>query len=255
MEWGKERKKEALSDLCRIICSLSWDLCFFVSPELVFALKENHNFLVTAALYLLHHALKISEMSDGSSGLSEIMLEMQRVLLSLTAPCSSAVRLLQLQGEGITGGQWSHHGHRGAEHAQECTWIQMMGCYGDGRLMMLFADSLTVPCQTIRCHGAARMLQFSIGIRLCLSWVTAEANIEKKQATRSKLSALSLHSWEQCESTVLPWLLQWTLVELMVITGFNGLQVILELAQWCCLLELQVAVTLLYNTSHLLCCT
>lgn len=87
----------------------------------MFALKENHNFLVTAALYLLHHALKISEMSDGSSGLSEIMLEMQRVLLSLTAPCSSAVRLLQLQGEGITGGQWSHHGHRGAEHAQECT--------------------------------------------------------------------------------------------------------------------------------------
>lgn len=61
----------------------------FFSPGLVFTLKKNLDFLRTSAPYLLHHAPKISKMSDSSSVLGEIMQEIWRSPISLTAPCFS----------------------------------------------------------------------------------------------------------------------------------------------------------------------
>lgn len=197
MEQEKERKKkEELSDLFRIIFSLSWGLCIFFSPGLVFALKKNLDFLRTSAPYLLHHAPKISKMSDYSSVLGEIMQEIWRSPISLTAPCFSETCCPAASGwrSGWTGSErgaargevvgspWEH----GCQtHA--CTWIKIIGCYGDGRQMMLFADSLMALCQIIRCHRAAGILHQDLPPALCTYNWAKDTQRKRKPVANSLL--------------------------------------------------------------------
>jgi len=95
--------------------------------------------------------------------------------------------------------RWPRRGNAGARctHARERTWIKIIGCYGDGRQMMLFADSLMAPCQIMRCCGNSSSGPASSSLQLQLSERYSE---EKKKYTCSYVSAVRLRSREESAS-------------------------------------------------------
>ena len=185
----------------------------------MFALKKNLNFLLTAALYLLHRAPKINKMSDDSSVSGEIMQEIGRALrfAETRGParqrgCRGSERGTARRGTR----RWPRRGNAGARctHARERTWIKIIGCYGDGRQMMLFADSLMAPCQIMRCCGNSSSGPASSSLQLQLSERYSEE--KKKIYLQLRLSCEAPLTRRECERLALPWLLRRALLGLPV---------------------------------------